>query len=226
MPQSPYLLYEHIVQGQFQAEVVANQFADILERKMVNKSDISIAGTGTVVLDNDQVRDFHVNFTGTLTGNRVVEVPARNMPFLLENSTTGAFTVTFQVEGGAGNSLEIGRGYKVWVWSNGTNVFDLQREQTEYVSDQNATYTATDYDRIINGDTGGGAFTITLPQVVPGKQILVTSVGAATTLTIARGGADTIKGVSTSITIGTQWQAVLFVGESATNWLAFRLTVA
>ena len=102
----------------------------------------------------------------------------------------------------------------------------MSRELFDYVTDEAATYQSLESDRKINGDTAGGGFTITLPQAAPGKQVLINQVSATNTLTIARGGADTINGSASSITISTQWQAVLFTGESATNWIAHRLTVA
>ena len=226
MPQSPILLYEHIVQGQGQKEVFSNEADDTLERKMTTQASIDVNGTGDYNFSNDEVRDLRIELTGLLTGNRNLQVPARNMLYQFINNTTGAFVLTLQVLGGAGVTLDISRGFTYWIWCDGVDVFDVSRELLDYVTDVAATYQALESDRKINGDTSGGAFTITLPQVAPGKQVLITSVGAATALTIARGTTDTIKGVATSITISTQWQAVLFTGESATNWIAHRLTVA
>jgi len=226
MPTTPILLLEHIVQGQAQAEVFSNTAFDDLERKITNSANIAIGGTGAYTASADEVRDMRLNLTGVLTGNRDFDVPARNMLYLVENNTTGAFTVNFQVIGAVGVGLILDRGFQYWIWCDGTDIFDLSREMLDYVTDQTATYQATAGDRKISGDTAGGGFTITLPQVAPGKQVLITQISATNTLTIARGGSDTIKGLTTSITIATQWQAVLFVGASATNWFAFRLTVA
>lgn len=227
MPQSPVLIIDHVEQGQSQKEITINEATNILERKITNQVDISVAGgPQTIDLTNDQVRDMSFLFSGILTGDTIITVPARNMLFLVENTTTGAFLLTFQVVGGAGAILTVDRGRKMWVWSDGVDLFDLTRLLLDYVTDVSATYTATENDRKINADTSGGAFTITLPPVAVGKEILITSVGGATQLDIARAGADTIKGVATNITITTQWQAVLMVGETASNWLAFRLTVA
>jgi hypothetical protein len=227
MPQSPILLYEHIVQGQFQAEVFSNEADDILERKITSSGDIDLAGNGAYALSNDEVRDMRLNFTGVIDGNRTIELPARNMLYLLENSTTGAFVVNVEVTGGAGISIELGRGYQLWLFCDGTDVFDIQREQTDHVTNVAATHQVVEYERVINGDTAGGGFTITLPTpVVPGKQILINQVSATNTLTIAEGGTDTMNGSGTNLTIATQWQAILLTGETATNWIAHRLTVA
>jgi hypothetical protein len=226
MPQSPILKYEHIQQGQGQKETTANVALDTLERKLTTEVSLDAAGTGDLDLTDDQARDMSYQFTGVLTGNRTITIPPRAMLYVVENATSGAFTVNLEVIGGGGASVLLGRGFRHWIYCDGVDCIELPRVLLDYVADVATTYQATAYDRVINGDTVGGAFTITLPQAAPGRQVLINSIGAATTLTIARGGSDTIKGVSTSITISTQWQGVLFVGESATNWVAYRLTVA
>jgi hypothetical protein len=226
MPQSPILKYEHIQQGQAQKETSANVALDILERKLTTEVSIDAAGTGDLDLTDDQARDLSYQFTGVLTGNRTITVPPRAMMYLVENATTGAFTVSLEVIGGGGASVLLGRGFRHWIYCDGIDCLELPRVLLDYVSDVSTTYQVTSYDRVVNADGTGGAFTVTLPQAAPGRQILVNRVGSTGTITIARGGSDTIKGAATSITITTQWQGVLFVGESATNWVAYRLTVA
>lgn len=227
MPQSPVLIIDHVEQGQSQKETTVNEATNILERKITSAADIDIAGgPGDVDLTNDQVRDMRLEFSGILLGDITVTVPARNMLYMLTNITTGAFLVDFEVIGGGGANIVLDRGYTYWVWTDGVDIFDLTHTLFDHVTDVATTYQVLENDRKINGDTSGGAFTITLPQAAPGKEILITSIGAATTLTISRGGADTMNGSATNLTITTQWQAIKFVGESATNWLAHRLTVA
>jgi hypothetical protein len=227
MPQSPVLIIDHIEQGQSQKEVSANEATDILERKITTVADIDVAGGPvTVDLTNDQVRDMRLQFSGILTGDVTVTVPARNMLYMIKNITTGAFVLDFQVIGGGGANIILDRNYAYWVWTDGVDIFDLTHELFDQVTDVATTYQALDNDRKINADTSGGIFTLTLPQAAPGKEILITRVSASNTLTIARGGSDTINGSASSVTIATQWQAIRFIGESATNWLAHRLTVA
>jgi hypothetical protein len=227
MPQSPVLIIDHVEQGQSQKEVTVNEATDILERKITSATDIDVAGgPGDVDLSNDQVRDMRLIFSGVLTGDVTVTVPARNMLYQLVNITTGAFVLDFEVVGGGGANIVLDRDRVFWVWTDGVDIFDITRELFDYVTDVSTTYQVLENDRTINADTTGGAFTITLPQAAPGKEVLITSIGAATALTIARGGADTMNGSASNLTITTQWQAIKFVGESATNWIAHRLTVA
>lgn len=227
MPQSPTLIIDHVEQGQSQKEITVNEAVNILERKITTAADIDVAGgPQTIDLTNDQVRDMRIEFSGVLTGDTTITVPARNMLYMLKNITTGAFVLDLEVIGGGGANIVLDRDYAYWVYTDGSDIFDLTRELLDYVTDVSATYQVLANDRRINGDTSGGAFTITLPQAAPGKEVLITSVGAATTLTIARGGTDTMNGSASNLTISTQWQAIQFIGESATNWIAHRLTVA
>jgi hypothetical protein len=63
----------------------------------------SIAGgAGTTVLTEAEASANTIVLTGAITGNRVVEVPARPRQFLVVNNTTGAFTVTVKVNGQTG----------------------------------------------------------------------------------------------------------------------------
>ena len=227
MPQSPVLIIDHVEQGQSQKETTVNEATNILERKITTVADIDVAGGPfDVDLSNDQIRDMRLEFSGILTGDVTITVPARNMLYMIKNITTGAFILDLEVIGGGGANIILDREYAYWVWCDGVNIVDLTHELFDHVTDVTGTYQALDNDRNINGDTTGGIFTITLPQAAPGKEILITRPNASNTLTIARGGSDTINGSASSVTIATQWQAIKFVGESATNWLAHRLTVA
>jgi hypothetical protein len=227
MPQSPVLIIDHVEQGQSQKEVTVNEATNILERKITTVSDIDVAGGPiTIDLTDDQVRDMRLEFSGVLTGDVTITVPARNMLFMLKNITTGAFVLDFEVIGGGGANIILDRDYAYWVWCDGVDIVDLTHELFDHVTDVATTYQALVNDRKINADAAGGVFTITLPQAAPGKVVLITRVSASNTVTIARGGSDTINGSASSVTIATQWQAIQFVGESATNWLAHRLTVA
>lgn len=222
MPTSPILLFNHITQGQLQKEVAANEAMNILERKIVNAAEIDAAGTGDLTLTADQTRDAYLEFTGLLAGNRNIILPARNMFYMVMNNTTGNFTLSIKVTGGA--TVLLGRGMSFWIWCDGVDCFDMTRVLLDSVVAVSTTYQATAFDRVINADTTGGGFTITLPQATPGRTVLIQSTGHANTLTVARGGSDTINGAATSLTINAQYQALYFVAESATSWVASRRT--
>jgi hypothetical protein len=92
----------------------------------------SIAGgaqTTALTMDNaalSNARNAAIKFTGTITGNQVVTVPnGIEKVYILENGTTGAFTVQFKTVSGTGPTwATVDKGIKV-VYSNGTNVIDV-----------------------------------------------------------------------------------------------------
>lgn len=68
-------------------------------------------------------------FTGVLTGNLIVDVPAYAQTYWINNATTGAFTLTFQVPtvfpGGltpAGSVFAVAQGQQNILYSDGANV--------------------------------------------------------------------------------------------------------
>lgn len=61
---------------------------------------ISAAGSGTLTMAGVQLNRVSYRFTGILTGNKVIEVPASVQQYWVDNATTGAFTLTLRAAGG------------------------------------------------------------------------------------------------------------------------------
>lgn len=66
-------------------------------------------GAGTTVLTQDEQRRHVLEFTGALTGNRILEVDATPWQWVVYNNTSGAFTVTVRVTGQTGVVVPQGR---------------------------------------------------------------------------------------------------------------------
>lgn len=224
MPETPYMLIPHITQGQFQKEVTANQAFNLLERSIAEEADLDIAGTGDITITDTQARSASLRLTGILTGTRTVIIPARDKIYLFENATSESFEV--DIKTASGTSVRVQQGTRMWVLCDGVNCFDLSRELLDTLTTVTGTYTVEPYVRKIVGDTTSGSFTITLNSPAVGKSLLILKEAASNTLTIARGGSDTINGAATSLDISTRYQAILLTGVSATEWFAHRLTVA
>jgi len=67
-----------------------------------------------------------IRLTGTITSNVNVVIPdGIEKTYLVENATTGAFTVTFKTSSGTGATWSTtDKGYKI-VYSDGTNIVDI-----------------------------------------------------------------------------------------------------
>lgn len=89
------------------------------------RSRVSIAvggGAGTTVLTRDQAACDIIEFTGVLTGNRTIEVPAVPWPWIVYNNTSGAFTLT--VKTNAGTGIAVPQGKRQVLYCDGTDVVD------------------------------------------------------------------------------------------------------
>ena len=93
---------------------------------------VSIAGgvqttplvMSTTALSN--ARNAVIKLTGTITGNQTVTIPdGIEKQYIIENGTTGAFTVEFKTVSGTGPTWSsTDKGIKI-LYSDGTNVIDI-----------------------------------------------------------------------------------------------------
>lgn len=87
--------------------------------------------SGTIVtLAGVQLNQIAYRFTGALVANTIVDLPAIKQQYWVDNQTTGAFTLTFQVptvSGGptpAGSVVAVPQGQRVILYTDGTNVLN------------------------------------------------------------------------------------------------------
>lgn len=84
---------------------------------------IDIAGTGTYTLVGSELNRIAYRFTGALTGNRTVVVPATVQQYWVDNQTTGAYTLTIDPSG-PGTGFNVGQGERVILYCDGTDVLN------------------------------------------------------------------------------------------------------
>lgn len=85
-------------------------------------TSIDVAGTGDYTLTGSELNRIAYTFTGTLTGNRNIIVPATVQQYWVGNSTTGAYT--FTVKTAAGTGIIVNAGERAILYCDGTNVVD------------------------------------------------------------------------------------------------------
>lgn len=83
---------------------------------------VNVAGTGTYTLTGTELNRVSYKFTGTLTGNRDVVVPATIQQYWVDNQTSGAYTLTIKTASGTG--LSISAGQRAIFYCDGVNVVD------------------------------------------------------------------------------------------------------
>ena len=77
---------------------------------------------GTLTLSSAQGANIIQEYTGILTSNQIVVLPSTVQLYSLQNSTTGAYSVTFQTSG-IGSTVTVGQGQTAFVVCDGTNVY-------------------------------------------------------------------------------------------------------
>jgi len=108
-----------------------NTNLNLLQQAIAGYQEISIAGgaqTTALTMDNAAIsnaRNAVIKLIGTITGNQVVTVPnGIEKTYIIQNGTTGVFTVEFKTASGTGITFATtDKGTRI-VFVNGTNVID------------------------------------------------------------------------------------------------------
>jgi hypothetical protein len=81
---------------------------------------IDVAGTGNYTLTGTELNRIAYRFTGTLTGNRNIIVPATVQQYWVDNKTTGPYTLTVKTPAGLG--VIVATNQRAILYSDGTDV--------------------------------------------------------------------------------------------------------
>jgi hypothetical protein len=178
-----------------------NANLNLIEQLTGGFATVSIAGgAGTTALDIDDgaltgtAQQRVIEFTGSITGNRIVTIPNDVETFyILKNSTSGAYTVQFKYATGSGSSTTFSttdKGTKIVYASanDGTNpdIVDVMANSSEIaVTNSNPIkFNDADNSAFVGIDapaTVSGSYTLTLPAAVgSASQALVTTDGSGT----------------------------------------------
>lgn len=91
---------------------------------------IAVPGSGNYTLTGSELNRVSYRFTGLLTGNRVIIVPATVQQYWVDNQTTGAYT--FTVRPSAGTGVALASGERAILYCDGTNVLDADTAAISY----------------------------------------------------------------------------------------------
>jgi len=83
-------------------------------------TSIAVGGSGDYTLTGSELNRIAYNFTGVLTGNRDIIVPATVQQYWVSNQTTGSFDL--EVKTAAGTGVIVQQGQRAILYSDGTNV--------------------------------------------------------------------------------------------------------
>lgn len=104
MPTTNYAI-DYLVAGQSGHDVTVNTDLDSIDTALGGYLVKAVGGSSNVTLTAVEYRNRSLEFTGTLTGDIAVIVPATKHLFVVYNNTTGAFTLTVRTSGGTGRVI-------------------------------------------------------------------------------------------------------------------------
>ena len=216
-----------------------NANLSLIEQITGGYNSLSIAGgAGTQALTIDDgaltgtAQHRVIEFTGSITGNRIITFPLLTETFyFIKNNTSGAYTVQLKAVSGSGATVTFATTDKLWkiIWLDGvatnTGVYEVPFGTSNGLSAwvvKTGTYTAVAGDRIL-ANTNGGAFTITLPaSPSTGDTVNFIDQGYdfnTNALTIGRNSSN-IANAAADLVINTQGAAfgLVYSGDATTGW--------
>jgi hypothetical protein len=186
-----------------------NTNLNLLQQAIAGFQSISIAGgaqTTALTMDNaalSNARNAVVKLTGTITGNQIVTVPnGIEKTYIVQNGTTGAFTVEFKTAGGTGVTFAAtNKGFKI-VYSDGTNIVDVELSSVnpiiEKILDTNGN------EEIIFTATASAVNELTIANAATGNAPSIATSGSDTniSLTIAPKGTGDVNIDADTLRVG------------------------
>jgi len=196
-----------------------NTNLNLLQQAIAGFQSISIAGgaqTTALTMDNAAIsnaRNAVIKLTGTITGNQVVTVPnGIEKTYIIENGTTGAFTVEFKTASGTGVTFGTTDKSTKILFVDGTNVIDTGTVSLTGVQTLTNKTLTTPIIAQIN-DTNGNEelkFTATASAV---NEITITNAATGNRPDISVTGGDTNIGLS----LTTKGTGLILFNDGAFN---------
>jgi hypothetical protein len=169
-----------------------NTNLNLVQQAIAGYEAVSIAGgaqTTALAMTNaslSNARNAVIKLTGVITGNQIVTIPdSIEKTYIIQNGTTGAFTVEFKTVSGTGTTFSAtDKGTKV-LFSDGTNVADVlsNSSQINLVNGNELRFednTGGEYIGLKAGATVASSTTFTLPTADGSSGNGITTNGSGT----------------------------------------------
>ncbi len=102
-----------------------NQGWGIADLNLGGVLSLSVAGSSNVTITSTQAENLVHRLTGVLTGNISYILPAVGGFYIIDNKTTGSFTITVKTSAGGSTGIVARQGYAQPLYADGTNVFGI-----------------------------------------------------------------------------------------------------
>lgn len=176
--------------------IILNNNFNIVDNNIAGYHTVDVSGSSNVTVSSTDAQNIYQRLTGTLTGNIQYILPSKSGIYLIDNETTGTFTVTVNnMLGGTG--IVVARGAVNLIYSDATN--------SKVVAGNNVF---SGILPVANGGTGSAFFGVTGPTTartytLPDVSTTLLTTNAAVTVSQGGTGAATLAGHGVLIGNGT-----------------------
>jgi hypothetical protein len=206
MSTTPNLGITEIASSQTQKEVTCNTALENLDTAMTDLLSVAITSADVTPTASTVTLARRIKLTGVLTGNRNLIVPTAKKEFVVDNQTTGKFTITVKTASGSGIAT-YGTG---WGHAAG-DVRHLYCDGTNVVTAQSSLGGASEATLNLSADT-------TLPALAGRQNILVDASGGNKAITLPTGTAGMVISVKKTDSSGNSVTVTATI-EGATNYV-------
>ena len=105
--------------------VFLNQGTSIMDNNMGGQAIVNVAGAADVTATAANAQNLVQSLTGVLTGDISYLLPNVGSFYIINNATTGAFTLTIKTTAGGSNGVIVPQGTQLAVYSRGGDVWIL-----------------------------------------------------------------------------------------------------
>ena len=103
--------------------VFLNQGTSIMDNNMGGQAFVNVAGAADVTATAANAQNLVQSLTGVLTGDISYRLPNVGSFYIINNATTGAYTLTIKTTAGGSNGVIVPQGTQLAVYSRGGNVW-------------------------------------------------------------------------------------------------------
>ena len=122
--------------------VPANSDFTVIDKAFGSTQTYTLSSSNVTVTTSES-QNLRIYLQGTLTANVNILLPAVGGMWIVDNQTTGSFTVTVKTVAGGSTGVAVTQGVRSFITANGTNVYFADDRVTPYSSPQDLSTTST-----------------------------------------------------------------------------------
>ena len=122
--------------------VPANSDFTVIDKAFGSTQTYTLSSSNVTVTTSES-QNLRIYLQGTLTANVNIFLPAVGGMWIVDNETTGSFTVTVKTVAGGSTGVAVSQGVRSFITANGTNVYFADDRVTPYTAPQDLSTTST-----------------------------------------------------------------------------------